>query len=205
MYNKIIISIAAVIFAALSASAQIGYQVAVIDRTKGEPKANTSVSVDISLTDNAGTVICSESRTETTDDFGIVSMTIGNASTFDNVDWSKLPLWVTAKVDGLTVSKTQVLSVPVAEHAKHTGTLTLDKLCSKTWTNTGISEYKYKFRKDMTFTRTYTGSYVTGQFCISGDMVLITYRSHGERYASLLGYMSTLDALVDVEDQDLYK
>lgn len=92
-----------------SSGAQIGYQVAVIDQSKGEPKANESVSVSISLTDNAGTVIFTDTRTETTDDFGIISMQIGTSSTFDNVDWSKLPLWISATVDGVTISKTQVL------------------------------------------------------------------------------------------------
>ncbi len=122
-----------VVCAVVSATAQIGYQVTVFDEAKKAPKANQAVSATVTIYDNSGKVICTDNVSGTTDEFGILSMSVGNATTFSNVDWSKLPLWISATVDGVTISKTQILNVPIAEHAKHYGELNVEWLCSKTW------------------------------------------------------------------------
>lgn len=119
--------------AAICANAQIGYQVAVVDQTTGEPKANTSVSVTITITDNDGTVILTDTQSAITNEFGVISLQIGDAATFDNTDWGKLPLWIAATVDGVSLGKTQILNVPVAEYAKQAGGLTKEILKRKTW------------------------------------------------------------------------
>ena len=125
-------------FSCFAAShAQIGYQVALFNQQSGEPRANETVAVTVTVTDNAGTVICAETKTVTTNGAGIVSLEVGNTSTFDSADWSRLPLWVAAKVDGVTLARTQILSVPVAEHARHYGELTTQTLASKRWYNGG--------------------------------------------------------------------
>lgn len=116
----------------LIANAQIGYQLVAVDRETGEPKANQNVNVEITITDNDGTEIFSIKEPRKTDNVGMVEMTLGSSNTFDNVDWSKLPLWISAKVDDTSLGRTEILSVPVAEYAKHTGELTIDILCSKT-------------------------------------------------------------------------
>lgn len=134
--KKIVFSILGVVMGCIAAMAQIGYQVAIIDQSTGKPKANQTVSVVVSLENNAGKTIYSDTQSATANEFGVVSLQIGNTETFSNMDWSKLPLWVSASVDGVTIGKTQVLNVPVAEHAKHWGTLTKEILTSKSWSGT---------------------------------------------------------------------
>ena len=114
-------------------SAQIGYQVSLLNSATGEPRIAETVEVKITLTNNEGTIIHEETQTETTNDFGILSLAIGNSTTFDDVDWTKLPFFISVSVDGKLVGKSQVLTVPVAEYAKKTGTLTKELLCSKNW------------------------------------------------------------------------
>lgn len=113
--------------------AQVGYQVALVNTASGEPRALETVNVAIEITNSDGAMVYSQTSNATSNEFGILSLTVGNADTFSNVDWSKLPLFISATVDGVLLGKTQILSVPVAEHAKHVGELTKEILCSKTW------------------------------------------------------------------------
>ena len=124
------------ILTAFASKAQIGYQVTVLDNATGEPRANESISATITITDAAGTTIYSDEKSATTDEFGVLSLEVGYSDTFANVDWNKLPLYISATVDGVMIGRTQILSVPVAEYAKQTGTLTKEILCSKSWTST---------------------------------------------------------------------
>ena len=112
----------------VAAQAQIGYQVTLLNTATGEPRANETVNMTVVITNSAGTTICSETKSATTNDFGILSVAVGNADTFANADWSKLPFFISATVDNVMIGKSQLLSVPVAEHAKHTGSLTVEKL-----------------------------------------------------------------------------
>ncbi len=133
----------------MAAKAQIGYQVSLLDQATGAPRVNEYVTVKIDLTDNAGSVICSETHSATTNEFGVISVTIGDADTFARMDWSRLPLWISATVEGVVIGKSQVLNVPVAEYAKRTGSLTKELLCSKTWEGNGRDEiYKLDFYKN---------------------------------------------------------
>lgn len=116
----------------VAAQAQIGYQVTLLNTATGEPRANERVNMTVVITNSAGTTICSENKSATTNDFGILSVAVGNADTFANADWSKLPFFISATVDNVMIGKSQLLSVPVAEHAKHTGSLTVEKL-SGSW------------------------------------------------------------------------
>ena len=101
-----------------SLKAQIGYQVSLLNTATGEPRANENVEIIIEITDSEGTSICKETKNATTNDFGVLSLQVGNATTFENVDWSKLPFYVSATVDDILVGKSQILNVPVAEAAK---------------------------------------------------------------------------------------
>ncbi len=170
----------------VATNAQIGYQVALMDQSTGKPRANETVSVTVTISDNAGKVICSETSSATTNNFGMLALQVGDASTFNDVDWSKLPLWVSATVGGVTIGKTQILSVPVAEHANHWGTLTKDILTSKTWrsgsannddriwytlncTSNGACTMTSSFRDD---DKIHTTEY-TGHYYITNDIVCI--------------------------------
>ena len=130
---KIFIQTLILFFITQHASAQIGYQVSLLNSATGEPRASETVSVSITLSNSEGKIIHTETKTETTNDFGILSLAVGNEKTFNDVDWSKLPFFISVSVDGKLVGKSQILTVPVAEYAKRTGVLTKEILCSKTW------------------------------------------------------------------------
>lgn len=142
--NKIFL---ASVFAAVAQMswAQIGYQVSLLNSATGEPRVAETVNVEVTLSNSEGGIICTEKKTETTNDFGILSLVIGNQNTFANVDWTKLPFFVSVSVDGKLVGKTQILTVPVAEYAKKTGVLTKEMLVG-TWTrNDEDSKATYTF------------------------------------------------------------
>ena len=188
---------------ALTAKAQIGYQVSLLDQETGVPRANEYVTVQIDLTDNEGNTICSENKSATTNEFGIISLSIGNENTFDGMDWSKLPLWISATVDGIIIGKSQVLNIPVAEYAKRTGTLTKELLCSKTWF--GISDDKvdgtrYTFYLNGTYLGTTFGEefthQITGTYEIENNLIYLfdDHGSHGTcRYSPTRKSISSID------------
>ena len=138
----------AAIASALSANAQIGYQVSLLDNATGEPRADETVTVEIAITDSNGKAICSERKSATTNDFGVLSPTVGNSSTFTDADWSALPFFISATVDGTLIGRSQILNVPVAEYAKQTGVLTKEILKSKTWYQDGYKDRYYTFSDD---------------------------------------------------------
>lgn len=102
----------------LGAKAQVGYQIALLNSATGEARANETVSVVVSLTNNAGEEILNETKQATTNDFGVLSLSIGNAKTFANADLSKMPFFIEVSADGVMIGKSQILSVPLAEVAK---------------------------------------------------------------------------------------
>ena len=116
----------------LSSRAQIGYQVSLLNTATGEPRAGVTVNAAVTITDVADKVVYSGSQQVTSNDFGVLSLVVGNADTFANADYSKLPFFISVSVDGTLIGKSQILSVPVAEYAKRTGELTKEKLVG-TW------------------------------------------------------------------------
>ena len=98
--------------------AQIGYQVSLLNTATGEARANETVTVTVSLSNSAGEIFYSETKQSTTNDFGVLSLTVGNADTFKNVDLSKMPFYIEVTANGVMIGKSQMLSVPVAEVAK---------------------------------------------------------------------------------------
>ena len=157
----------------VAAQAQIGYQVTLLNTATGEPRANETVNMTVVITNSAGTTICSETKSATTNDFGILSVAVGNADTFANADWSKLPFFISATVDNVMIGKSQLLSVPVAEHAKHTGELSREFLNGKRlkpWG--GPSNYTLSFTKDK-YTRTWGDDNPnTGDYFIIGNTII---------------------------------
>lgn len=119
--NKLFLAIAMLCFT-IATKAQIGYQVALLNTATGEPRANVTVSVDVALKGADGKTIFSQTQSATSNDLGLLSLSIGNANMFDDVDWNTvLPLSVSVKADGVLVAESQVLTVPVAEYAKKAG------------------------------------------------------------------------------------
>lgn len=105
----------------IGAKAQIGYQISLLNTATGEPRANETVTVSVSLSNNANEVFYTETKSATTNDFGVLSLSIGNADTFNNVDLSKMPFFIEVTANGVMIGKSQMLSVPVAEVAKRLG------------------------------------------------------------------------------------
>ena len=163
-----------------------------LNTATGEPRANESVNVTVKITDSAGNVVCEETKREVTNDFGVLSMTVGSQDTFTNTDWSKLPLFIEATVDGRLIGRSQILSVPVAEHAKHTGVLTKELLCSKTWSVDG-STLKFDIDGNYNY-ESYRGTYeIDGNF--------ITARTYEDKHYhyQLFKYIPEHNILVKIQ------
>ena len=189
--RQYVLAILAALSGILGASAQIGYQVAVVDQTTGEPKVNTSVSVTVTITDNAGAEITKTTQSATTNDFGVVSLQIGSESTFADTDWSKLPLWISATVDDVSLGKTQILTVPVAAHAMHTGQLTAKKLAGRWHHDSCI----ITFSSSGTYTESWTdmGETLRGRYEIDGNFAITS--EHGSfHYSPSTGRLTCINS-----------
>lgn len=136
MKMKKLISALSFIITALAASplhAQIGYQVSLLNTATGEPQANKTVNVNISITNAENEIVYTEIQTATTNDFGILSLSVGKEDTFKDADWNKLPFYIAATVNGTLIGKSQILTVPVAEYAKTAGTVLTKEMLVGKW------------------------------------------------------------------------
>lgn len=200
----------------ICASAQIGYQVSLLNNATGEPRANERVSITVKITDSEGKTVCEETKNETSNDFGVISMSVGNNETFSNADWSKLPFFIEASIDGRLIGKSQLLSVPVAEYAKHTGFLSKELLCSKEWEYTEHSwdgtaniviHWKYIFNKDGSYTFKQNGkTYYHGTYFLDGNEIHYSQKDNGTEYwgYSLILHPTEL-FLIERGSHDIYK
>lgn len=153
-------------------NAQIGYQVALLNTATGEPRSNETVTCEVKLTNCEGGIVYEGTSQATSNDFGVVSLTVGDANTFNGMDWSKLPLSISVSVEGRLVGQTEVLTVPVAEHAKHYGTLTYENIGEKEVVCNEYGDNDYK---------------VYWSFSFNGHNVSATYH----RYNRLTTYAGT--------------
>ena len=175
MKQKTILLLTCLIYG-ITSYAQIGYQVSLLNSATGEPRANETVSVSVTITNSEDTPIFSSTESATTNDFGVLSLQIGNSTTFANVDWSKLPFFISATVDGVMVGKSQILSVPVAEAAKRRVDVSLDDLCDKNW---GDSDWYYRFNRNGTC-YLYTEGYIqSGTYYVSENLIIATLVDDG--------------------------
>ena len=99
--------------------AQIGYQVSLLNDSTGEPRANVSVEAEVTITNSDDEEIYKGTQRATSNDFGVIQLTVGNQSTFKDVNWNKLPFFIEVSVDGTVIGKSQILTVPIAEAAKY--------------------------------------------------------------------------------------
>ena len=172
----------------MGAKAQMGYQISLLNTATGEPRANETVTVSVSLSNNANEVFYTETKSATTNDFGVLSLTIGNADTFKDVDLSKMPFFIEVTANGVLIGKSQMLSVPVAEVAKRIAPMDKSLIVGTwiverdTWTNEIYSSvHTYTFYSDGTvieYDRYSHGSDVyeetyNGVYEIEGNYVLI--------------------------------
>lgn len=178
---------------ATSAKAQVGYQVSLLNKATGEPRANTTVNATITITDSQDGIVYTGTQRATSNDFGVLSLAVGNADTFQKVDTGKMPLFISVSVDGTLIGKTQILSVPMAEVAsKLKSSFTKEDLLG-TWkmsyTDYGKTHYEaVTFSSNDSFERIYKiiyndGSYAPyvitypGTYEIEGNTIFLYYPS----------------------------
>ena len=80
---------------------------------------NIEIQVDILQGSASGSAILSETHSTTTNNFGLVNLTVGSISSTDlsNIDWTDGPFFIQISVDGTVMGTSQLLSVPFAMHA----------------------------------------------------------------------------------------
>lgn len=202
-YNLIML----LLFITNTAFAQIGYQVSLLNSATGQPRVGETVTVDIKLTNSENATVYTTQQKATSNDFGVLSLSVGDAQTFEELDWNKLPLYIEVSIDGVLIAKSQVLSVPVAEYAKKSGfVLTKEFLASRTWKYEGryhdvttLSFSKdgiYKYEKE------YDGTLIidSGKFCIYGDNVILRRNADYYAYYEKGFYLSEEDILIIDEE-----
>lgn len=185
-YKYIFILLLAVM-PSITTNAQIGYQVSLLNSATGQPRAGETVTVDIKLTNCENSEVYTTQQKATSNDFGVLSLSVGDAQTFDELDWNKLPLYIEISIDGVLIAKSQVLSVPVAEVAKRI--LPLDrKSVVGTWYNIYNKEYYYTISNDGSiihrgFNEARGETRITyGDYFIFGDFLIVNWNSSTDNF-----------------------
>ena len=165
-------------FAFATAQAQVGYQVSLLNTATGEPRANVTVNAQVTITDSQNKTIYNGTQKATSNDFGVLSLTVGDANTFAEAGTSKWPLFISVTVDGTLIGKSQILSVPIAEVANSVkSSFTKEELIG-TWVyydyDGNISE-KYIFKENGEVENVYVlGEYhYKGEYEIVGNNIYI--------------------------------
>lgn len=133
-----------------TAYAQIGYQISLLNTATGEPRANENVSVTASLSNSDGQVFYTTTQQAKTNDFGVLSLSIGEKDTFSEVDLTKMPFFIEVTANGVLIGKSQILSVPVAEVAKRVAPLDKEKIIGTWYTEHSGYNTCYSFHEDGT-------------------------------------------------------
>ena len=187
----------------IATNAQIGYQVSLLNSATGQPRAGETVTVDIKLTNCENATVYTTQQKATSNDFGVLSLSVGDAQTFDELDWNKLPLYIEVSIDGVLIAKSQVLSVPVAEYAKKSGfVLTKELLLSKVWIDPAYNEFSVsstiRFLENGTYEyKNYYNSHL-GKFYISNNIVYMMYEDEEGEHCDVCHYITPESCLVEV-------
>lgn len=149
----------------VGAKAQIGYQISLLNTATGEARANETVNVSVSLSNKDGEVFYSETKSATTNDFGVLSLSIGNADTFKDVDLTKMPFFIEVTANDVLIGKSQILSVPVAEVAKRIAPIDKSEILGTWLSLKSRKKYTLTFKEDGTCeSKSYRRSYDTGEW-----------------------------------------
>jgi uncharacterized protein (TIGR02145 family) len=108
----------------LSGQAPLSFKYqAVLRDARGSIKANTSVSIIISILQGSatGSVVYSETHAVTTDVYGLINLEIGkgtvNSGIMSGINWDSGTFFVKVTVDDIEMGTSQLLSVPYALYA----------------------------------------------------------------------------------------
>ena len=163
--------------------AQIGYQVSLLNASTGEPRANVSVEAEVTITNSDDEEIYKGTQRATSNDFGVIQLTVGNQSTFKDVDWSKRPFFIEVSVDGTVIGKSQILTVPIAEAAKYLAPgIDIDNLVG-TWSGKSYygEVYSFTFRRDFSGTLNAKDGEEQFTYEIEGKNLMIYYSDRMSR------------------------
>lgn len=120
---------AMILFVSTSIFAQsdkFNYQAAIRDAS-GEIMQNESVTIAFSIKSGSasGTEVYAETHSATTNDQGLVNLTIGSGTatsgTFSTIDWSANNHFLNVKIDGTDMGTSEFQSVPYANYAETAG------------------------------------------------------------------------------------
>lgn len=163
--------------------AQIGYQVSLLNDSTGEPRANVSVEAEVTITNSDDEEIYKGTQRATSNDFGVIQLTVGNQSTFKDVDWSKLPFFIEVSVDGTVIGKSQILTVPIAEAAKYLAPgIDIDDLVGTwSWKSYYGEVYSFTFRRDFSGTLNAKDGEEQFTYEIEGKNLMIYYSDRMSR------------------------
>ena len=160
------------VFAFAAARAQVGYQVSLLNTATGEPRANVTVNAQVTITDSQNKTIYNGTQKATSNDFGVLSLTVGDANTFVEAGTSKWPLFISVTVDGTLIGKSQILSVPIAEVANNLKSSFTKEDLIGTWVyydyDGNISE-KYIFKENGEVENVY----VLGEYHYKGEYEIV--------------------------------
>ena len=149
--------------------AQIGYQVSLLNKTTGKPRANVTVDAEVTITNSDDEEIYKGTQRATSNDLGVVQLKVGNQGTFKDVNWNKIPFFIEVSVDGTVIGKSQILTVPLAEAAKYLAPgIDIDDLVG-TWSYGDIVDGGYA--RQIVFSKDGTGirSEKKGDYVSSND------------------------------------
>lgn len=126
--NRLLSIITVIIFSTLTIAGQVPerfkYQTVIRD-ADGKVIVNQQVSLLMEILQGSvnGQVVCSETFTPTTNEFGLVNLEIGsqNPAAFDTIDWASGPYFLKVALDGNVMGTSELLSVPYALYAKNAG------------------------------------------------------------------------------------
>ncbi len=154
MIRRVLTSLFFLFAFVMIAQAQVGYQVSLLNTATGEPRANVTVNAQVTITDSQDKTIYNGTQKATSNDFGVLSLTVGDADTFAEAGTSKWPLFISVTVDGTLIGKSQILSVPVAEVANSVKSSFTKEDLIGTWVKyytegelSGLPEEKYIFKE----------------------------------------------------------
>ena len=152
--------------------AQIGYQVSLLNKTTGKPRANVTVDAKVTITNSEDEEIYKGTQRATSNDLGVVQLKVGNQGTFKDVNWNKLPFFIEVSVGGTVIGKSQILTVPIAEAAKYLAPgIDIDDLVG-TWSY-------YSSRNDYVYSLTFRSDF-SGTFNVEDREEQFTYEIEGK-------------------------
>ena len=97
----------------------------IVRNSSGEILANQQQNFVMSILQGGtnGNVVCSESFTAVTNNFGLVNLEIGSqeVDAFDTIDWSAGPYFLRVELNGTVMGTSQLLSVPYALYSEKAG------------------------------------------------------------------------------------